>query len=46
MASSVNIAFITPRIQGLTHNIDTDRQRRAISLLASNKVSDFVGGTN
>lgn len=46
MTSSINIAFITARIQGLTRNIDIAVQKRAISLLASNKVSDFVGGTN
>lgn len=46
MASSINIAFITPRIQGLTHNIDIVIWRRAISLSASNKVRDFADGTN
>lgn len=46
MASSINIAFIYNKNPSLTHNIDIVIERRDISLLASNKVSDFVGVTN
>lgn len=46
MACSINIVFTYKKNPSLTNNTDIVIEMKDISLLASKKVSDFVGVTN